>query len=146
MDYIVHGVTKSRTRLSNFHFTALLGFPVAQLVKNRPAREGTLVQSWVRKFPWRNDRLPTLVFLGFPSGSDGKKKIHLQCRRPGFGISPGGGHGSPFQCSCLENPYGQRSLVSYSPWGHKESDKTERLSTAQHFYRHRALLWTLEYS
>ena len=60
-------------RLSDFHFTALLGFPVAQLVKNRPAREGTLVQSWVRKFPWRNDRLPTLVFLGFPSGSDGKK-------------------------------------------------------------------------
>ena len=73
MDYIVHGVTKSRMRLSDFHFTALLGFPVAQLVKNRPAREGTLVQSWVRKFPWRNDRLPTLVFLGFPSGSDGKK-------------------------------------------------------------------------
>ena len=25
--------------------------------------------------------------------------------------------------------HGQRSLVSYSPWGHKESDTTERLST-----------------
>ena len=25
-----------------------------------------------------------------------------------------------------------RSLVGYSPWGHKESDTTERLSTAQH--------------
>ena len=24
---------------------------------------------------------------------------------------------------------GQRSLVGYSPWGHKESDTTERLST-----------------
>ena len=24
--------------------------------------------------------------------------------------------------------YGQRSLVGYSPWGHKESDKTERLN------------------
>ena len=23
--------------------------------------------------------------------------------------------------------HGQRSLVSYSPWGHKESDMTERL-------------------
>ena len=23
--------------------------------------------------------------------------------------------------------YGQRSLVGYSPWGHKESDTTERL-------------------
>ena len=23
---------------------------------------------------------------------------------PGWGISPGGGHGTPFQYSCLENP------------------------------------------
>ena len=23
------------------------------------------------------------------------------------------------------NPHGQRSLVGYSPWGHKESDMTE---------------------
>ena len=28
--------------------------------------------------------------------------------------------------------HGQRSPVGYSPWGHKESDMTERLSTAQH--------------
>ena len=34
--------------------------------------------------------------------------------------------------SCLENPHGQRSLTGYSPWGHKESAMTERLSTAQH--------------
>ena len=27
----------------------------------------------------------------------------------------GGGHGNPFQLSCLENPHGQRSLVGYSP-------------------------------
>ena len=27
--------------------------------------------------------------------------------------------------------HGQRSLVGYSPWGCKESDTTERLSTAQ---------------
>ena len=25
--------------------------------------------------------------------------------------------------------HGQRSLLGYSPWGHKESDTTERLST-----------------
>ena len=30
---------------------------------------------------------------------------------------------------CLENPHGQRSLAGYSPWGYKESDTTERLST-----------------
>ena len=31
--------------------------------------------------------------------------------------------------SCLENPHGQRSLVGYSPLGHKESDKAKQLST-----------------
>ena len=50
---------------------------------------------------------------------------------PGLGRSPGGGHSNPLQYSCLENPHGQRSLVSYSPWGHKELDTTKRLSTEQ---------------
>ena len=27
------------------------------------------------------------------------------------------------QYSCLENPHGQRSLVGYNPWGHKESER-----------------------
>ena len=45
---------------------------------------------------------------------------------------PGGGNGNPLQYSCLENPYEQRSLVGYGPWGQKESDTTEQLSTALH--------------
>ena len=51
---------------------------------------------------------------------------------PGFGRSPGGGHGNPLQCSCLENPHGERNLLGYSPWGHNVSDMTEatKLSTA----------------
>ena len=48
---------------------------------------------------------------------------------PGLGGSPGGGHGNTLQDFCLENPHEQRSLVGYSPWGHKESDTTEQLST-----------------
>ena len=44
---------------------------------------------------------------------------------PGSGRSPGGGHGNPLQCSCLENPHGQRSLAGYSPQGHKGLDTTE---------------------
>ena len=44
---------------------------------------------------------------------------------PGSGRSPGGRHGNPLQYSCLENLHGQRSLGGYSPWGPKESDKTE---------------------
>ena len=52
---------------------------------------------------------------------------------PGLGRSPGGGR--VFQYSCLENPHGQRSLVGYSPWGCKESDMTERLSTTHLSFR-----------
>ena len=34
---------------------------------------------------------------------------------PGLGRSPAGGCGNPLQCSCLENPQGQRSQAGYSP-------------------------------
>ena len=44
---------------------------------------------------------------------------------PELGRSPGRGHGNPFQYSCHE----QRSLTGQSPWGHKESDTAEQLST-----------------
>ena len=50
---------------------------------------------------------------------------------PELGWSPGRGHGNPFQYSCLENPQGRRSLVGCKPRGHKESNMTERLSTAK---------------
>ena len=40
-------------------------------------------------------------------------------------ILGGEGNGNPLQYSCLENPHGQRSLASYSPWGHNESDMTK---------------------
>ena len=85
--------------------------------------------------PWRRDSLSTLVFLGFSGGSDGKDSA---CNVgdlgliPGLGRSPGGGHGNPFQYSCLKNPHEQRSLEGYSPWGHRELHTTGRLSTAQH--------------
>ena len=69
----------------------------------------------------------TLTF-NFPGGSDGKVSC-LQCGRPGFDpwvrkilwrrkwqptpvLLPGKSHG-------------QRSIVGYSPWGHKELDMTE---------------------
>ena len=48
---------------------------------------------------------------------------------PGLGRCPEGGHSNPLQYSCLENPQGQRSLVDYSPWGHRKSEMTELLST-----------------
>ena len=44
---------------------------------------------------------------------------------PGLGRSPGRGHGNPTPVFLPGEFHGQRSLVSYSPWGHKESDMTE---------------------
>ena len=35
----------------------------------------------------------------------------------GLGRFPGGGHGNPLQYSCLENPYGQRSLAGLQSMG-----------------------------
>ena len=86
---------------------------------------------WVGKIPWRRDRPPTLVFLGFLDSSVSKQSA---CNVgdlgliPGLERSPGGRHSNPFQYSCLENPYGQTSLVGCSLWGHKELDTTEQLS------------------
>ena len=77
-------------------------------------------------------------FRGFPGGSMGKESA---CNAgdardsgliPGWGRSPGGGHGNPLQYSCLENPMDRGAWQSrlltvqaYSPWGRKESDTTE---------------------
>ena len=73
--------------------------------------------------------------MGFPGGSHSKEStcnVGDLGSIPGLGRSPGGRHGNPLQYSCLENPYGQRSLAGYSPWSCKELDMTERLST--HIY------------
>ena len=51
---------------------------------------------------------------------------------PGLGRFPGGGYGNAFQCSCLENPHGQRNLAGCSPGGCKELDTTEQLRIAHH--------------
>ena len=49
---------------------------------------------------------------------------------PGSGRSPGEGIGYQLQCSCLENPHGQKSLAGYSPWGQKELNRSQH-STAE---------------
>ena len=86
--------------------------------------------SWVGKIPWRRDRLPTPVFLGFPCSSAVKEStcnVGDLGSIPGLGRSPregiglptpvfwpgefrglyspwGEGNGTPLQYSCLENP------------------------------------------
>ena len=83
-------------------------------------------------FKAEDDNTVLCLSYGFPGSSDGKEStcnVGDLGSIPGLGRSPGGGHGNPLQYSCLENPHGQRSLAGYSPWGHKESDMTERPST-----------------
>ena len=63
------------------------------MVKNLPPMWETWFDPWVEKIP------------------GGRHGNPLCWEDP-----PGGGHGNPLQYSCLENPHGQRSLVSYSPW------------------------------
>ena len=43
--------------------------------------------------------------------------------------SNGEGNSNPLQYSCLENPIDGGAWWAASPWGHKESDMTERPST-----------------
>ena len=83
----------------------------------------------VGKIHWRRDRLPTPVFLSFPSGSTDKEST---CNAGNLGSihglerSPGEGEGYSLQYSGLEN-----SL--YSPWVCKESEMTEQLSFSLFF-------------
>ena len=81
-------------------------FPVTQMVKNPPAMQETQFDPWVRNIPWRRDRLPTTVFLGFPGSSAGKEStcnIGDPGSNPGSGTSPGEGNSYPLQYSDLDN-------------------------------------------
>ena len=73
---------------------------------------------------------------GFPGGSEGKASAY-SVEDPGSilgsGRSPGEGNG-PVLLPGKSHVW--RILVGYSPWGHKESDRTERLHfTSLHIYR-----------
>ena len=81
---------------------------MAQAVKNPPTMQETpaLFDSWVRKIPWRKDRLPTPVFLGSPGGLAGKESTCIGGDLgliPGLGRSLGEVNSYPLQYSGLEN-------------------------------------------
>ena len=75
--------------------------------------------------------LKIYFLLGFPGGNS-DKKIHLECRRCkriGFDLWVRKISGRRKWQPCLVflpgQLHGQRSLVGYSPWSHKELDVTE---------------------
>ena len=77
------------------------------------------------------------VDLDFLGGTDGKESacsVGDPGSVSGSGRSPGVGNGNSFQYSCLEILWTEE-LVSYSPWGRKELDMTERLNTVGFTHR-----------
>ena len=61
-----------KSMMSFFDF----GFPSSSAVKESACNTGDPRSSLVWNIPWKRDRLPTPVFLGFPGGSDGKEATH----------------------------------------------------------------------
>ena len=65
--------------------------------------------------------------MGFPGGSEGEESA---CHAgdpgsiPGWGRTPGGGHGNPLQDSCLKIPMDRRAWKATVHWA-AELDTTE---------------------
>ena len=123
------------------HFISSMNYPqVAQLVRIRQQCRRPWFDSWVRKFPWKMDRLP-LQYFGASLEAQVVKNWPAMLETWVWSLGwedPGGGHGNPFQYSCLENSHGHRSLADCGSWDGKDLDMTERLSTAQQ--------WTIPWS
>ena len=98
---------------------------IAQLVKNPPAMQETLVDSWVGEICWRRDRLPTPVLLGFPCSSAGKEST---CNAGDLGSTWVGK--IPWRRAWQPTPvfWPGEFHGLYSPQGRKESDTTKQLS------------------
>ena len=74
-------------------------------------------------------------YLGLSGGSAGKESACIGRDLgliPGLGRSPAEGNGNPLPVFLPGEFHGQRSLVGYSPWGHKELDIIEQLTLSWH--------------
>ena len=88
-----------------------------------------------------------MLSLGFPGGSVNKESTcnardQLQCRRPEFDPwirkIPWRSKWQPTPVFLPGKFHGQRSLVvTWGPWGHKESGNTERLK----YYQRHFIIW-----
>ena len=99
--------------MSYFRFQKGRASLKAQLVKNLPAMQESLIQFLGKKIPWRRNGLPTPVVLGFSCGSTGRESacnvgdLGSIC---GLGRSSRGGKGYPLQYTGLQNS------KTVSPW------------------------------
>ena len=97
----------------------------------------------VGSLPKVSEEVLRVRVLGFPGGSDGKESV---CSAGNLGSIPWRREWLPTTVSLPGEFCGQRSLVGYSPWGHKESgtDTTEWLILSGQPGRARLLSWVLQ--
>ena len=111
-----------------------LGCKESNTRKNQTKIPGDILEE---EKEWTKNKIyiVSLKVIGLPRWLSGKESVANAGHSgdshsiPGSGRSSGEGNGNPLQYPCLENPHGQRSLVGYSPWGHKELDMTEHACT-----------------
>ena len=84
----------------------------------------TLVQFLGQEDALEEDRITTPVFLGFPGGSDSKESA---CNVGDLGSIPGLENALEKEMATHSSILTWRVLWTEYPWGHKESDTTERL-------------------
>ena len=83
---------------------------------------------------YRERDIYTHMYMGFPGGASDEEPA-CQCRRckrcwfsPCIGNIPWRKAWQPTPVFLPGEPHGQRSLVSYSPWGFEESDSAEHIA------------------
>ena len=95
-----------------------------------PESEGHILQALFQRRYWNTRGLPRLRSC---------REITCQCRSlrihefdPWVGKIPGSRKWQPTLVLLPGESHGQRSLTGYNPWGHKESDTTEHMSTSSY--------------
>ena len=99
---------------------------IAQLVKNLPAMQDTLVQFLSQEDPLEEGQATHSSIVGLHGGSAGKESVH-NVGGPGFGPWVGK---IPWRRKRLPTPlfWPKEFHGLYSPWAHKESDTNEQPS------------------
>ena len=83
----------------------------------------------------------SVLYVGFPDGASGKtlpanaEDVRGLGSVPGSGRLPGGGHGNPLQCSCLENPMDRGAWRAAVRGVAKSRSRLKRLSTHAHCFK-----------
>ena len=84
---------------------------------------------WDLRILWRKQGLPRWLTGKEPAR---QCRRHRGCRyEPRVGKRPWRSTWQPTPAFLPGKPHGQRSLVSYSPWGHRDSDTTEHPHTQE---------------